>query len=155
MAAFGALGIALNGTDWVGSGHCETDQIAYPHAMAGQLPKSVGLGGDGDEIAAIEDVERAFGVKLDDADASRWCTAGDVFRSLQKALPAEAMNSPDLWRRFAVALCGQTGVSPDSIEMDSPLLSQARPWVHVANASAVVCIASAATMLALVAWAVS
>ena len=121
--------------------------------MAEQKLKSVGLGGDGDEIAAIDDVERAFGVRLDNADASRWLTAGDLFRSLQKALPAEAINSPDLWRRFTVALCGQTGVDPDDIEMDSPLLSRSRLWVHVANASAVVWIAAAATMVALVVWA--
>jgi len=121
--------------------------------MTGRPPKSVGLGGDGDEIAAVDDVERAFGVKLDDADASRWFTAGDVFRSLQKALPAETINGPDLWKRFAIALCRQTGVNPDSIEMGSPLLSQSRPWAHVANASAVVWIAAGATILALVVWA--
>ena len=44
--------------------------------MIENSPKSVGLGGDGDEIAAIDDVERAFGVKLDYADVSRWLTAG-------------------------------------------------------------------------------
>jgi hypothetical protein len=114
-------------------------------------PKSVGLGGDGDEIAAIDDVEREFGVKLDYTDASHWLTAGDVFTSLQKALPAEERNGPDLWRRFAVALCGQTGVNPDGIERGSPLLSESRFWARLADASAVVWIIAAAGFLVLLA----
>jgi hypothetical protein len=117
-------------------------------------PKSVGLGGDGDELFAIDDVERAFGVKLDYADAPHWHTAGDVFSSLRKALPAGVQDEGDLWARFTEALSAQTGVDPASIEKDSPLLSQSRLWVHVANASAVVWIAAAAGMMALVVWAV-
>lgn len=113
---------------------------------------SVGLGGDGDEIVAIDDVERAFGVKLDKGDASQWHTAGDVFVSLCKALPADTRDE-DLWSRLAEVLTDQTGVDPKSIEKDSPLLSQSRFWVHVANASAAVWIAAAVAMLSLVAWA--
>lgn len=74
--------------------------------------------------------------------------AGDVFRSLQKALPAEELKSPDLWNRFALALCGQTGVNPNDI-----VLSQSGLWVHVANASAVVWIAVAAIIIVVVVWA--
>nr|WP_314444007.1 hypothetical protein [uncultured Sphingomonas sp.] len=113
---------------------------------------SVGLGGDGDEIVAIDDVERAFGVKLDKADASQWHTAGDVFASLCKALPEDTRRE-DLWSRFTEVLTDQTGVDPTSIEKGSPLLSQSRLWVHVANASAAVWIATALGMLALVGWA--
>lgn len=127
--------------------------MAYPTNVVENPSKSVELGGDGDEIAAIDDVERAFGVKLDDADAPSWFTAGDVFRSLQNALPAKERDSRDLWNRFAVALCGQTGVNPEEIDPNSPLLSQSRFWVHVANASAVVWVGAAAIMLALVVWA--
>jgi hypothetical protein len=116
-------------------------------------PKSVGLGGDGDEIVAIDDVERAFGVKLDYADAPHWHTAGDVFSSLCKALPADVRDASDLWVRFTEALSAQTGVDPTSIEKDSPLLSPSRLWVHVANASAMIWIAVAASIVALVAWA--
>ena len=116
-------------------------------------PKSVGLGGDGDEIFAIDDVERAFGVKLDDADAPRWHTAGDVFSSLCRALPADVRDESALWTRFTEALSAQTGVDPKSIQKDSPLLSQSRLWVHLANASAVVWIAAAAIMVGLFVWA--
>lgn len=56
--------------------------------MNAPLLQSVDLSGDGDEISAIDDVERAFGVVLDKADASHWHTAGDVFASLRKALPS-------------------------------------------------------------------
>lgn len=115
--------------------------------------KSVGLGGDGDEIAAIDDVERAFGVKLDYADAPHWLTAGDVFTSLQKALPAEERDEPDLWKRFAVALCGQTGVNSNDIERASPLLSGSGFWALLADASAVVWIIAAAGFLMLLATA--
>ena len=113
-------------------------------------PKSVGLGGDGDELFAIDDVERAFGVKLDKADAPHWHTAGDVFSSLCKALPADVRDDSDLWTRFTAVLTDQTGVDPKTIEKESPLLSQSRLWVHVANASAAVWITAAAGMLALV-----
>jgi hypothetical protein len=121
--------------------------------VAANPAKSVGLGGDGDEIAAINDVERTFGVKLDYADAPRWFAAGDVFKSLRKSLPIEERDSSDLWERFAVALCGETGVNPNDIDQDSPLLSQFRLWVDVANASAVVLIAVAAMTVALSLWA--
>jgi hypothetical protein len=120
--------------------------------MSPTLPQSVGLGGDGDEIAAIDDVERAFEVKLDKADAVQWHTAGDVFMSLCKALPADLQDG-NLWLRFTEVLTDQTGVDPKAIERDSPLLSQSRLWVHVANASAVVWIAAAVGMLALTGWA--
>ncbi|MDF8331772.1 hypothetical protein [Novosphingobium cyanobacteriorum] len=117
--------------------------------MRATLPKSVGLGGDGDEIVAIDDVERTFGVTLNKADAARWLTAGDVFVSLCKALPAD-MRNDDLWPHFAEVLTSQTGVDPKVIEKDSPLLSQSRLWVQVADGLATVWIAAAVGMLALI-----
>lgn len=115
-------------------------------------PKSVGLGGDGDELAAIDDVERVFAVKLDKSDATQWYTAGDVFVSLCKVLPPD-IQEDDLWSRFTEVLTDQTGVDPKAIEKDSPLLSQSRLWVHFANASAAVLIAVGVGMLALIGWA--
>lgn len=112
---------------------------------------SVGLGGDGDEIVAIDDVERAFGVKFDKGDATHWHTAGDVFASLCKALPADTRDEA-LWSRFTEILTDQSGVDPKSIEKDSPLLSESRLWVYVANASAAVWIAAAGGVLALIVW---
>jgi hypothetical protein len=114
---------------------------------------SVGLGGDGDEIAAIYDVERAFGVTLDKADAPHWYTAGDVFYSLRRALPAEAGNDGELWTRFTQALTQQTGVDPRTIERESPLLTQTRFWAHVATASAIIWLVAGASILALGVWA--
>jgi len=82
-------------------------------------------------------------VKLDYADAPKWFTAGDVFRSLKKALPVEAQDGPDLWTHFADALSGQTGVNPDEIEPESPLLlSQSRLLARLADVSAFVWIAA-------------
>ncbi len=125
----------------------------YLWTMKAVPPKSAGLGGDGDEISAIQDVERAFGVTLDKADAPRWHTAGDVFLSLCKALPADIRDDGGLWARFTEALADQTGVDPEAIEKDSPLLADTLFWVWVANASVAVWIIIAASMLALVAWA--
>lgn len=113
---------------------------------------SVGLGGDGDEIVAIHDVERAFGVKLDKAGAAQWHTAGDVFVSLCKALPAD-IGDEDRWSRFAEILTDQTGVDPKAIEKGSPLLSQSKFWVHIANMSGAIWISAAMGMLALIGWA--
>ena len=109
---------------------------------------SVGLGGDGDEIYAIADVESAFGVKLDYSDAEGWRTAGDVFAALQAALPEQERKRPDVWTRFAVALCGQTGVNPNDIGIDSPLLSDTRLWAWLADVSAIGWIVVAAILLA-------
>ena len=39
--------------------------------------QSVGLGGDGDEVDAIRNVEAVFRVKLDDSEAPNWFTAGE------------------------------------------------------------------------------
>ena len=44
--------------------------------------KTIGLGGDGDEVDAIERVEAAFGIVFDHADCERFVTVGDVWRAL-------------------------------------------------------------------------
>lgn len=89
-------------------------------------PYSLGLGGDGDEIAAIEEVERRFGVQLDYADAHSWTTAGDVFAALQKAMPADQSSAPDTWADFAEAISLETEVDPSLITPDTLLLGQRR-----------------------------
>ncbi len=121
--------------------------------MEEEQPVSVGLWGDGDEIAAIDEVEATFGVTLDYADAPTWQTAGDVFRSLQSSLSAEVANAPDTWDRFAAALTHETGVDPATITPDSPLLDEAVSWRGLGNLSrmmAVLLIASAAILILLV-----
>ena len=92
---------------------------------------SVGLGGDGDEVAAIQEVERTFGVELDPTDAPKWVTAGDVFSSLLEKLPPDERAQPKRWVRFAEAITRETGVDPTTISPASPLLSTTRVpyWV--------------------------
>ena len=133
---------------WVDSGRCEGSVLRYPPPVTPSDQVSVGLGGDGDEIEAIDDVERAFGVKLDYSDASQWLTAGDVFNSLRKALPSDERQAADLWERFAKALCGVTGVDPKTIEPASPLLTSSRFWAQVASANAVVWIVALGSVAA-------
>ncbi len=111
-------------------------RLRYSPSVPPNTPISIGLGGDGDEVAAISEVERAFGVKLDYSDARRWLTAGDVFDALRNALSDDERERADLWERFATAICGITGVDPQAVERGSPLLSKSRFWAHVADASA-------------------
>jgi hypothetical protein len=87
-------------------------------------PHSLGLGGDGDEITAIADVERRFDVRLDYSDARGWMTVGDVYAALQRALPAEQAAAFDTWARFAEAISNETGVDPSRVQPETLLLGQ-------------------------------
>ncbi len=89
-------------------------------------PRSLGLGGDGDEIAAINEVERCFRVRLDYSNSQSWTTAGDVFSALQHALPAELATAHDTWARFAEAISWETGVDPLRVTHETLLLGQHR-----------------------------
>ena len=114
--------------------------------------QSVGLGGDGDEIAALQEVESEFGVRLDYTDAHVWGSAGDVYAALQKALPPEEADKPDTWERFAKALCRETGISPSSISPESELLAESGIWIHVANVSGIVWSAIAVAAIVSIGW---
>ncbi|PTS88397.1 hypothetical protein DBR17_04620 [Sphingomonas sp. HMWF008] len=80
---------------------------------------SLGLGGDGDEVAAILQIEREFGVSLDYADAQEWHTVGDVYAALLRALGAEPVGA---WRRFSRLIANETGVDPQRIGPETELL---------------------------------
>ena len=85
--------------------------------------ETLGLGGDGDEMLAIEHVERSFGVELDKSQASQWHTVGDVFQALKQSLPAYERSRRDLWPRFAVAIAHESGVDPTRIMPGTRLLA--------------------------------
>jgi len=89
-------------------------------------PRSLGLGGDRDEIAAIKEVERCFGVRLDYAESQSWTTTGDVFAALQNTLPAERAAADDTWARFVKAISSETGVDPSRVTRETLLLGQHR-----------------------------
>lgn len=114
---------------------------------------SVGFVGDGDDVAALENVEQVFGVRLDDRDAPSWRTAGDVFASLLKALPPGASDDAGTWDRFAAALALETGIDPQHITPDSPLMLPAkRPWDHVKEDLLIVALLWLALLLLVVAF---
>jgi hypothetical protein len=84
--------------------------------------EAIGLGGDGDEVDAILEVERSFGVVLDKADAPRWRTAGDVFESHLRALPPERRDAAAAWPIFCAAICEETGADPRRVGSGTLLL---------------------------------
>ncbi len=106
--------------------------------MVEKAAQRVSLAGDGDEIAAINEVEATFDVKLDYADAPRWRTAGDVFCSLLKVLPSDDVARPDKWERFAKALSRGTGLDPHAISKQSVLIDDTNIWTPIADLSAIV-----------------
>jgi hypothetical protein len=98
-----------------------------------QRLETIGLGGDGDEVDAIQALERHFAVILDYREASNWRTAGDVFASLLRALPANQRHREGLWPEFAALICDETGadasrVGRDTLLLALPLSEVARRW---------------------------
>lgn len=85
--------------------------------------ETIGLGGDGDEVEAIVAIERHFGISLDYGDASNWVTAGELFGSVLKALPADRAGGEDLWPQFARNLCEETGADPSRVAAETLLLA--------------------------------
>ena len=81
------------------------------------------LFGDGDEIAAIEAVEREFGVAIDTSDAARWLTVGDVQAALLRSLPSYVARQPSTWRRFCHALAEESDDDPARIAPSTRLLA--------------------------------
>ena len=107
---------------WIGA-----KRIRRAMPAADNLPsKSLGLGGDGDEIAAIEEVERRFGIRLNTSDAREWATVGDVFAALQRALPEGRGEADETWTLFTDAICAETGVDPAQVTPETMLLGQRR-----------------------------
>ena len=131
----------------------DTAKSKANHLSVNDQPKNVGLGGDGDEIWALRDVEEEFGVSLDYTNANDWSSVGDVYSALLLQLSADEAGQPNVWDRFAKAICRETGISPSSIQPESGLIAEDGMWVHVSEVSAFVWVASGALVAALLAWA--
>lgn len=86
-------------------------------------PYSLGLGGDGDEIDVVQDVEDAFSVTLNTDDAHSWKTVGDVYAALLKALGKA--DDKKIWALFVKAVSEETGVEAGKVTKDTLLLSEA------------------------------
>ena len=69
---------------------------------------SIGLGGDGDEVDAIERVEARFGIAFDFEDCERFVTIDDVWRALLKELRMSAAEAAPLWPDFVRELGDET-----------------------------------------------
>lgn len=114
--------------------------------------RNIGLGGDGDEIAALQEVEEEFGVELDYTDARNWSTVGDIYAALLRQLPTAEANEPDVWPRFTKAICRVTGTSPSDVSLESGLIAEDGLWVSVANVSAFLWFALAVAAIIATGW---
>lgn len=74
---------------------------------------SIGLGGDGDEVDAIERVEARFGITFDHKDCARFVTVGDVWRALREALGAGEAEAAPFWPDFVRLLGEETMAEGD------------------------------------------
>jgi len=100
--------------------------------------ENLGLGGDGDEISAIQEVEDEFGVHLDYTGAHTWSTVGDVYNALLAQLSPEEAERADVWDRFSRAICRETGISPLRISLESGLIAEDRLWISVGSGRRVI-----------------
>ena len=88
--------------------------------------RSLGLGGDGDEVDAIEAVERALGIVFETQDCELFITVGDVWRAVIKEarLSSEEAEAEGLWSQMAKAISKESGVDPDRVSRDTLLLAE-------------------------------
>lgn len=70
--------------------------------------ETIGLGGDGDEVDAIERVERHFGIVFDYDDCEGFVTVGDVWRALVKELRVDEAEVFPRWPELVEALGEET-----------------------------------------------
>ncbi|HYJ81864.1 MAG TPA: hypothetical protein VEW26_03345 [Allosphingosinicella sp.] len=88
------------------------------------MQRSLGLGGDGDEVDAVECVERTFGVAFAVADCESFETVGDVWAALIGEMRLDEAAAAPLWPRFATAIASETGVDPARIGPGTRLLAE-------------------------------
>jgi hypothetical protein len=105
-------------------------------APATSGPATLGLNSNSDEFAAIEEIEAEFGVTIDYADAPKWRTVGDLFRSLLVQLPAGETGDPEIWERFARTLSQATDIDPETITPDMRLADEIQAWRGLGTLSA-------------------
>lgn len=120
--------------------------------MSEKLPH-LGLGGDGDEIGAITQVEQAFGVTLDYSDAGNWSTVGDVYAALLRELSAEEAARPDVWDRFAKAISHEIGLNPANVGLETGMLAEDGFWIPTEKLTALHLIVGALFGFAILYWA--
>jgi len=87
--------------------------------LDGYMLRSLGLGGDGDEVDAIERVEATFGVAFASEHCERFITVGDVWKALRGQLSLGEQEAAPLWNRF-VALLGEETLSEDELREIGP-----------------------------------
>ncbi|PKP92808.1 MAG: hypothetical protein CVT77_07525 [Alphaproteobacteria bacterium HGW-Alphaproteobacteria-16] len=73
---------------------------------------------------------------LDYSDAPTWHRAGDVYASLLRQLQPPVADDPMIWGRFAAVITDVSGVDPQSITPDSPLICDDQLWRGMGRTSA-------------------
>lgn len=90
---------------------------------------SLGLAGDGDEVDAIDRVERAFGIRFEHADCENFGTVGDVWSSLIKELRLTEIDAAVHWPSFVRILGDDTLWEPhfEEVTLETRLIGPGLP----------------------------
>jgi hypothetical protein len=88
--------------------------------------KHAGFWGDGDEIDALELIEKRLNVRLRHEDAPNIRTVGDLWVSLLGS-NAHLEDSKRNWIRFVVGLTAYTGLNPREICRETLLIEPKKP----------------------------
>lgn len=89
--------------------------------------RSLGLGGDGDEVDAIERVEHGFQIGFAGRELDRFVTVGDVWRALLLELGVDEQEAAPLWTSFVALLGEETLREEDFTQVGLETLLLARP----------------------------
>jgi hypothetical protein len=78
------------------------------------MVRTLGLGGDGDEVDAIERVERRFAIRFGKDDCERFVTVGDVWCALLDRLRLDEQKATPHWAALVAALGEETLASDEA-----------------------------------------
>ena len=77
-----------------------------------------------DIVEMVMEVEKAFAVRIPDADAARLETVGQLFAYLQEHAPLA--RQPDAWERFQTVLAHEIGVPRGEIRPEASFVRDLR-----------------------------
>jgi hypothetical protein len=96
-------------------------------------PRSLGLRGNEEIVAALKEIEISFCVKFDYSIVDKLVTVGDVFTELLELIPIVYTEDKYVWQRLLDAICWVADVDYELVKNDTCLLIQKRfDWEYLA-----------------------